>query len=86
MVGTGIFGLVSVGFAEGGDVGRSTFRVDGVGIVVFDVRGCARPGSAAGGAIEVAGTSVGGGELGAVVPIVDSTGSAGCTGSGGPAR
>jgi hypothetical protein len=79
--------LVSVGFAEGGAVGRSTFRVDGVGTVVFDARGGVRPGCAAdGGAIDVAGTALGSGELGAVVPIVDSPGSAGCTGSGGPAR
>jgi hypothetical protein len=85
VVATGVSLLVSVGFAEGGAVGRSTFRVDGVGTVDFDARGGVRPGCA-GGAIDVAGTALGSGELGAVVPIVDSPGSAGCTGSGGPAR
>jgi hypothetical protein len=80
--------VVSVGIADGGDVGFSDLRlVIGVGTVVRCDRAGVRPGSAAaGGATDVAGTSLVGGGAGEVVPIVDSTGPAGCTGSGGPAR
>ena len=96
MVAVAAPGRVAAALVGADSVGREVVSrgpADGIcGVDVRAERGRVWPGSADGGggwgAIDVAETSVGveGGGAGEVVPIVDSPGPAGCTGSGGPAR